>query len=190
MNEYKLDSNTFMGGWFMPEDVIDNVLIWSKRHENKLRPGHTAGGLLPEYKDSLDIQIWQKDYEAEIVEYRNCLQSVLELYMRKYEDVSITNNAFNVFDPMIYQYYKPGGGFKIWHNERGGIAKSKRILVFMTYLNDVKNGGTEFKNFNLITPAKKGLTLIWPTDWPWTHRGQITDSNEKKIITGWFVFNE
>ena len=35
----------------------------------------------------------------------------------------------------------------------------------MTYLNDVKDGGTEFFYQKLKTPAKKGLTLIWP----WSH---------------------
>ena len=28
MKEYKLDFNTFMGGWFMPENVVDSVLNW------------------------------------------------------------------------------------------------------------------------------------------------------------------
>ena len=34
----------------------------------------------------------------------------------------------------------------------------------MTYLNDVPDGGTHFKYQELTAPAKKGLTLIWPTD--------------------------
>jgi hypothetical protein len=32
----------------------------------------------------------------------------------------------------------------------------------MTYLNDVDDGGTDFLYQKLTTPAKKGLTLIWP----------------------------
>ena len=191
MKEYKLDSNTFMGGWFMPENVIDSVLDWSKRNEYKLAPGLISGGrVIKEYKDSFDIKIYYDDYEKEIVLYREYLQKCLDLYTQKYEDVSKTNSAFNVMNPMIYQYYKPGGGFKLWHNERAGISRGSRLLVFMTYLNDVENGGTEFKNFNLITPAKKGLTLIWPTDWPWTHKGQVTNNNEKQILTGWFGYND
>ena len=53
---------------------------------------------------------------------------------------------------------------------------------------NTNNGGTEFKNFNLTTPAKKGLTLIWPTDWPWVHKGQISHTQEKDIITGWYSY--
>jgi hypothetical protein len=59
----------------------------------------------------------------------------------------------------------------------------------MTYLNDVKNGGTEFKYQNLKTEAKEGLTLIWPSDFTHVHRGII--ANEiKYVITGWYNFTE
>ena len=191
MKEYKLDFNTFMGGWFMPENVVDSVLNWAERNNHKLAPGLIGGGkVIKDYKDSYDIKIHDDDYEKEIFLYREWLQKCLDLYIKKYENVSNTNHAFNVMNPMIYQYYKPGCGFKMWHNERSSKTTGLRLLVFMTYLNDVENGGTEFRNFNLTTPAKKGLTIIWPTDWPWTHKGQITNDNEKKIITGWFGFYE
>ena len=64
-----------------------------------------------------------------------------------------------------------------------------RVLVFQTFLNDIDDGGTEFKYQKLTTPAKKGLTLIWPTDFTHTHSGQISDTHEKYIITGWFGYN-
>ena len=55
----------------------------------------------------------------------------------------------------------------------------------MTYLNDIDEGGTVFKYQKITTPSIKGLTLIWPTDFTHTHKGQITDK-EKIITTGWF----
>ena len=57
----------------------------------------------------------------------------------------------------------------------------------MTYLNDVPDGGgTEFAYYpELKVNAKKGLTLLWPTDFTHTHRGVISQ-HEKYIITGWF----
>ncbi len=60
----------------------------------------------------------------------------------------------------------------------------------MTFLNDVDDGGTEFKYQNLTIPAKKGLTLIWPAPWTHTHRGQVSNTKTKYIITGWYNFNE
>jgi hypothetical protein len=35
---------------------------------------------------------------------------------------------------------------------------------------------------------KKGLTLIWPADWTFTHRGVPSPTQEKIITTGWFNF--
>ena len=54
----------------------------------------------------------------------------------------------------------------------------------MTYLNDLEKGGTEFKYQKITTPSKKGLTLIWPTDFTHTHKSEIVNK-EKIIITGW-----
>ena len=86
------------------------------------------------------------------------------------------------------QYYKAGQGYKDWHCERS--YNNDRILVWMTYLNDVPNGGTEFLYQKITSPAKKGLTLFWPTDWTHTHRGQISPDHEKYIATGWLNFVE
>ena len=63
-----------------------------------------------------------------------------------------------------------------------------RCLVYMTYLNDVNNGGTDFKFQNLTTPAKKGLTVIWPSDWTHLHKGQVSQTDTKYIITGWLNY--
>ena len=85
------------------------------------------------------------------------------------------------------QHYGPGQGYKQWHNERGEYQTHQRALVFMTYLNDVPDGGgTEFVYYpELKIKAKKGLSLLWPTDFTHTHRG-IVSQHEKYIITGWF----
>ena len=105
---------------------------------------------------------------------------------------SFTTSSLSVAQKSYYynlQYYPPGGGFKTWHSERINPIASKRVFVFMTYLNDVEDGGTDFYYQKLTTPAKKGLTLIWPTDFTHTHSGQISDTHEKYIITGWFGYN-
>ena len=75
--------------------------------------------------------------------------------------------------------------------ENNGIYPDiKRHLVFMTYLNNVENGGTDFLYQNYTTKAIKGNTVIWPAAWTHTHKGQISKTEDKYIITGWYVFNE
>jgi len=56
-------------------------------------------------------------------------------------------------------------------------------------LNDVSNAGeTEFLHQELKVKPEKGLTLIWPCDWTYTHRGVPSPTEDKYIITGWFSF--
>ena len=56
----------------------------------------------------------------------------------------------------------------------------------MTYLNDVPDGGTAFYHQKIETKAEKGLTLIWPSTWTHTHKGIISPTSEKQIVTGWY----
>ena len=60
----------------------------------------------------------------------------------------------------------------------------------MTYLTDTKNGGTEWTYLNWKSSCKKGLTLLWPSNYPYSHKGIISNSEEKMIITGWFGFDK
>lgn len=59
----------------------------------------------------------------------------------------------------------------------------------MTYLNDVTDeGGTQFLHQNVTVQPRKGLTVVWPADWTFFHRGIPSPTQEKRIITGWFNF--
>ena len=195
MIEHKFPYESFIGGWYIPEKICDDLIEeFKKAREND----YTAQGqqklgnkmyVDKELKDSEDLAIGSSYMENPIGDYRLLLQKCLDQYLEKYE---YANNisAFNINEVFNIQYYKPGGSFKNWHCERANKLSHKRVLVFMTYLNDVDDGGTEFYHQNLITSAKKGLTIIWPAEWTHTHKSQISYTKEKYIITGWFSFNE
>jgi hypothetical protein len=60
----------------------------------------------------------------------------------------------------------------------------------MTYLNDVNDGGeTHFYHQELKVQPRKGLTLIWPADWTYTHRGIASPTEDKYIVTGWYSYH-
>ena len=66
---------------------------------------------------------------------------------------------------------------------------SSRALVWMTYLNDVEEGGaTSFVHYGLDVQPKRGQTLIWPVDWTHAHCGNVITVGHKYILTGWFLF--
>ena len=61
-----------------------------------------------------------------------------------------------------------------------------RILVFMTYLNDVTDEGeTEWVYQDVKIQPKKGLSVMWPSEFTHTHRGIPSKTQEKYISTGW-----
>jgi hypothetical protein len=180
--------DTFIQGWYMPEKVCDNLVNYFNKNRDKAKSGTSLYqgevSIDKTIKDSLDLSLGNSNFEKEVFEYRLHLQEILDLYVKEYPEV-VRLDKFNVEDVNV-QWYPGGGGFKTWHYERGAKQNMDRVLVFMTYLNDVKDGGTHFKYQKVTTPAIKGLTVIWPPDWTHTHKGQISD--DKKIIaTGWFT---
>jgi hypothetical protein len=83
-----------------------------------------------------------------------------------------------------FQHYKPGGGYHAWHVDAFGDVVD-RHLVFLLYLNDVPGGGTEFQLQKYVCEAKKGKVLMFPANFAYPHRSQISHTHEKYILTGW-----
>ena len=68
-----------------------------------------------------------------------------------------------------------------------GLFLVAQAITFF-YVAIFDEGGTEFFYQRIRTQPRKGLTLIWPADWTHLHRGVVSPSEEKYIITGWFDF--
>ena len=184
-----LPKDSFIQGWYMPEKVCDDLVNYFNKNRDKATPGTSLyeGEIKVDesIKNSLDLNLGNNNFEQGVFEYRFHLQAILDLYVKEYPEIERLER-FNVEDVNI-QWYPNKGGFKTWHYERGAKENMERVLVFMTYLNNVEDGGTHFKYQDMTTPAIKGLTIIWPPDWTHTHKGQISD-NKKIIATGWFRF--
>jgi prolyl 4-hydroxylase len=193
MKEFKTPLESFIGGWYIPEKVCDNLIKLFHDNKNKVVTGKCVHknkhGLNTEVKESEDLYISPHNFDPILKEYRDYQQECLEKYVKRYPDVD-RYSKFNINIDYNIQYYVPGGGFKIWHHESANLDTADRVLVFMTYLNTVENAGTDFKNQNITTPCEKGLTLIWPTAFTHTHRGVINKDKEKYIITGWYTYNK
>jgi len=138
-------------------------------------------------KDSFDMSISRENEEEPLKTYKNYLDRMFKLYQKKFPELKL-HKDWDITDRYNIQYYKPGGGFKIWHSER--MSGENRLLVFMTYLNNVRDGGTAFKYQQLAVPAEKGLTLLWPSEWTHTHKGVVSETSEKYIVTGWTGFKK
>ena len=188
LKEYVLPQNTFIGGWYIPPYLCDGLIEVFKAYPKHQSPGVVGPPPLkvrPEIKESTEIALDPKYNDPSFIVYRKYLEAAVHRYEEKYLEVKNFEKFGMIESPQI-QYYKPGEGFKIWHCEREG--KENRCLVFMTFLNTVPEACTHFKYQDLTVPAEKGLTLIWPTDFTHTHKGQISKQHEKYILTGWLGY--
>ena len=187
----KLDTphESFVGGWHIDKKICDDLIQLFKDNKEQHKPGVIGGpyNVNKEKKNSIDIGLHPDWDEPRFVAFKNAMKECVGLYEKLYPEVK-GFHGFGMTEGANIQYYPPGGGYFVEHCERTSKMEAKRCLVWMTYLNDVPNAGTNFKYQKLTTPAKKGLTLIWPTDFTHTHSGQISDTHEKYIITGWFGY--
>lgn len=181
----------FIWGDFIDDNVVDGLLhFWRNQTILEPREGqvYRAGDVVVDrdYKESLDLHIPFQLNVPEVQNYMMALQGVLNKYIERFPFCE--TSRFQVVEPLSMQVYPPGGGFKQWHTERSNSLPGNvyRHLVFMTYLNDVPDGGTEWFHQDKYVPAQKGFTVIWPSDWTHHHKGRVSQESEKSIITGWF----
>ena len=171
------------------DEIIDYSLSSPNRHSGKILGENGKPVVNKEIKDSMDSVL---NHNVPLcTKYMNWLGRILHEYRLKY-DVLETYEFIDI-EPVNIQHYPAGGGYPMWHNERinGTFPYCNRYLVFTTYLNTVEDqGGTAFKYQDLTIKAEKGLTMIWPSDFPFTHRGVISPIEEKFIVTGWIHVKE
>lgn len=184
---YINELDNFMGAWYLDDTSICDRLIDFHKNSPNQHQGTIGKGVNPSVKDSTDVEL--KD-DIVMIEYFDQLKLVTAEYIKKYPWCN-GYNPFALTQVALVQHYKPTSAYFGWHSERIGTREiaTTRHLVFMTYLNDVDDGGeTEWFHQNLKIKPEKGLTVIWPTDWTFTHRGVASPTQDKYIVTGWFNF--
>ena len=87
------------------------------------------------------------------------------------------------------QRFLPGEGYHKFHCERASWGAQERLGVWMIYLNDVHDRGwTEFFYQQHYEVPRVGKIVCWPSDFTHTHRGIVSPTETKYILTGWFTF--
>ena len=152
-------------------------------NDDNQKQGAVGKGIDLDIKQSMDLYISQLDHWKEedniffkslsknLDEYRDWAPEPYGLYSQDYSS-----------EDTGYQIQKTvPGGFYVWHQDQLGT----RFLTFIWYLNDVhEDGYTEFKTGLKIQP-EAGKIVIFPSSWPWIHRGYPPKSEDKYICTGW-----
>ena len=181
---------SFIGEYIFDDvSVCDDIIDYYNKSNKKFQ------GLVADGTEKVVVDINKKNSTECLIEdeiltlkYNSLLQNCLEQYMEEYEYAAAYSRIVLAHNHFKIKYYQPKQGYFDWHCERIGPTTARRHLSFLTYLNDVPDGGTEFYYQQSTIKAVKGKTVIWPVDWTFTHRGQISQEHEKYIISGYYRF--
>ena len=185
----------FIGEYQIEPVIAKSLVQLFHKYRHLAKPGIVGDdSVSPDRKDSEDLTLMGDiGFEEGVREYYTALRKCIDAYKLEYEFSAAGQADWGMYEFPNIQYYAPGGGFKVWHYEKTGINSKivRRHLVFMTYLCDIPlsdGGGTEFLYQNAKYECKTGSTLIWPAEWTHTHRGIVSNTCEKMIITGWYSY--
>ena len=137
MKEYIIPHNSFIGGWYIPPVICDELINLFNENKQAQRPGVVGftSKITKEVKDSIDISLDPNWEEPRFMKYKKALKECVGLYEKKYPEVK-EFESYGMTEGGNLQYYPPGGGYFRKHYERNSRHEN-RCLVWMTYLNDV-----------------------------------------------------
>ncbi|WP_236068770.1 2OG-Fe(II) oxygenase [Prochlorococcus marinus] len=181
----------YIGAWEIePLSICDDIIHnFETKNRSNQAPGNAGEGEVNlAQKNSRDVSIAPRDFDSAGNEiFVSYLQILTTCYQDYADQWPFLKEAIPSLDIGVFniQRYEAGQHFNKVHTERC-LTNMEREFAFMTYLNDVEDGGsTYFCHYDIQIQPKKGLTMIWPAMWTHAHKGNVVQSGKKYIITGW-----
>ena len=137
------------------------------------------------FADSHNVSVWTSTLKPLIFNFEQALN--------EYQKQTGIKKAYGVEDfkytGLKIQKTLPTEGYHEWHIEHNpGFLNEGRAMAWLIYLNDVEEAGeTEFLHQSMRVKPKKGRIVIWPSAFPFVHRGNPPLSGEKYILTSWMM---
>ena len=195
MKRLKLESDqiNFIGIWNLEnDDLCKNITNFFETNIDLQKDGTTGDGQKTELKKTTDINIHPNNLKEEkFLHIKEYIKALHNCYLDYQEQWPFLKDKINTVDIPTFniQRYNPGDHFSHIHTERSSLNSLHRVFAWMTYLNNVDDGGnTHFTHYDLKIKPEIGKTLIWPAEWTHAHCGEILNSGVKYIITGWMHF--
>ena len=169
------------------EKIIDFI------NSSDLTPGLVQtplkADLIQSEKDSWDISLNADDTSIEINDLIfKSLTRCIQDYKKQHPQIDQLA-TWRYCQEYNLQKYNPGQAYHSIHCENMNPKSSLRILAWMFYLNTVTDGGgTYFDNYDLTMNAVQGRCVIWPAYWTHFHRGIVSKTETKYIVTGWMNY--
>ncbi len=195
-HEINKQENMFIGGYYCSDELIDPLVKYLKTLP--LKGGSSSNNGELERWDGKTNNHHKQCYECDILwpaldvsaihNYLEWQQSALDIHVNKYLTLK-EGSPFKLDPSYNFQVYPKGMAYQGWHCERSSFGTSLRMMSWMVYLNDCKDGGeTTFLYQKYKMKPEKGLLLFWPSDYTHTHKGLPSFKSEKMIMTGWYSY--
>ena len=183
----------FIGCWNLENNKLCNEITQFFEHNKNLqKPGVSGMGKNLNIKKTIDIVIKPDDLKNPKFEVlKQYMDELYKCFIDYQNQWPFLKSVIKVVDVPGFniQKYSRGDHFALLHSERTTLDTLHRLFAWMTYLNDVDDGGqTNFSHYEIKIKPETGKTLIWPAEWTHAHTGEILKSGTKYIVTGWMNF--
>tara|TARA_R100001509_G_scaffold132729_1_gene86253 strand:+ start:5553 stop:6152 length:600 start_codon:yes stop_codon:yes gene_type:complete len=131
------------------------------------------------------LEVWKGALNTLMINFEQALRE----YVKETQILSFCGVKDINFTTVKIQKTKPGQGYHAWHVEKQGHSEMfNRVLAYTIYLNDVEEAGeTEFLFQKKRVKPKTGRIAIWPSGFPYVHRGNPPLKETKYIVTSWML---
>ena len=154
-----------VAGFSQEPSVCEQIIAFFEARAPQHFAGRTGQGLDISIKNSTDLTVLPSDLDKPGHEPIASYLRQLEICCRDYAaQWPVFGGMMSRADlvPFTIQRYREGGHFQRVHSERTSFAFMHRVLAWMTYLNDVEEGGeTRFQYYDLDVRPERGKTLIF-----------------------------
>jgi hypothetical protein len=182
--------NIFENAWSTPQNTIDSIEELCKDaesgiHWNRATTIGDTGGVISDMRTNFDLGITQflsvVPHEALVDTHNqmhNLVNSAVTSYCTRYGiQEPFWHEAYNMLKYSTGHEYKP-------HYD--GNTAGNRHISCIVYLNDEYEGGElEFPNFNVKIKPQKGMLVVFPSNFAYTHIAKPVTSGTKYAIVTW-----
>ena len=185
----------FIGSWnIRNDDLCKQIINFFEENKIQKQKGTIGNGVDETKKKTTDISISPNDLKNDEFKcFKNYMDELYKCFIDYQHQWPFMKNMIKNLDIRSFnvQKYLKGDHFSAVHTERSNLQFSDRVFAWMTYLNNVEDGGaTNFSHYGISVKPEIGKTLIWPAEWTHAHNGGIVNSGKKYIITGWMNFTQ
>ena len=193
---------------FMPSAVCNDIISFYKQWKDQAVKQHMEKDLrsrqaFDNYEESMTGErqfssgsLGRSDLSIMLETLNTPLTARVQQYLQSgVNDYCAQYNALNSTPLTSWcvkmQETPAGGGYHVYHYERGSWSETSRELVWMIYLNeDFEGGETEFLYQNKRVKAVEGTVVIWPAGFTHVHRGNPPIGQDKYILTTWGMLQQ